>query len=77
MTDDALDTARDRACLSMRHRGALASIVMTLDADGTVRMAASHDESVDGSTIYRMVLTLGREFEREITQQLAANAAIH
>ncbi len=76
---DTMAAARDRACLALRRCGATAVVVLTLDDAGTLRLAASHDENLDGSTIYQMILSIGREFEREIAIQLPAlsSAAMH
>lgn len=67
MADDtALQTCRDDAVVAARKAGATAALMVTLTADGHVRLSADLEPSLPDTTIYQMILTLGREFQRAI-----------
>ena len=72
---DTMAAARDRACLALRRRGATAVVVLTLDDAGTLRLAASHDENLDGSTIYQM-MTYFRCYTNQLTGYAGGGVSI-
>jgi len=75
---DPVEIARDAAVVTLRDAGACAALVVTLQ-DGVVLLSANYTDGLPEDTIYRMVLTLGREFQRAIVEQLTMpqSAAIH
>ena len=75
---DPVEIARDAAVVQLRDVGASAALVVTLE-DGVIRLSAGYADSLPIDTVYRMILTLDREFQRAIVEQhtMPQSAAIH
>lgn len=75
---DPVEIARDSAVITLRDAGASAALVVTLQ-DGDIRLSANYADGLPEDTVYRMILALGREFQRAIVEQLTMpqSAAIH